>query len=213
MPTIKAIVEAPIKIEMIFISFSLPMFPAYRYNFRTYAVRENEPKDYNYMKNITVEEAFESAIGAEKAAQEFFLGLEAKFSHNDEVSQLWKQYAEDEAMHARWLEGLKAKLGQEELSESIDEHTVQLLDTVAKISVEKTLEKIHDLEDAYELVNEIESGETNAIFRFLVDNFEADEKMRDFLRNQLNEHVGRLTIDLPPQFRGATARRKIKAAA
>jgi len=165
------------------------------------------------MNNITIEKAFEAAIGAEKAAEEFFHGLEAKFSHNEEVSRLWKQYAEDEAMHARWLENLKAKLGQEEHSKPVDEHTVQLLDIVAEISVEKTLEKVHDLEDAYELVNEIENGETNAIFRFLIDNFEADEKMRDFLREQLNEHVGRLTIDLPPQYRGAATRRKIKVSA
>jgi len=165
------------------------------------------------MKSITAETAFEAAIGAEKAAEKFFHGLEAKFSHNEEVSRLWKQYAEDEAMHANWLENLKAKLGQEELSKPVDEHTVQLLDVVAEISVEKTLEKVHDLEDAYELVNEIENGETNAIFRFLIDNFEADEKMRDFLREQLNEHVGRLTIDLPPQYRGAATRRKIKVSA
>ena len=165
------------------------------------------------MRSVTVEEAFEAAIGAEKAAEEFFHGLEAKFNNNDEVSQLWKQYAEDEAMHAKWLEALKAKLGQDELSKFVDEHTVQLLEAVAKISVEKALASIHDLEDAYELVNEIENGETNAIFRFLTDNFEADEKMRDFLRGHLNMHVARLTIDLPPQYRGAATRRKIKASA
>ena len=165
------------------------------------------------MSNITVETAFEAAIGAEKAAEKFFQGLEAKFSHNEEVSRLWKQYAEDEAMHANWLENLKAKLGRVELSKPVDEHTVQLLDIVAKISVKEALEKVHDLEDAYELVNEIENGETNAIFRFLIDNFEADEKMRDFLREQLNEHVGRLTLDLPPQYRGAATRRKIKVSA
>ena len=165
------------------------------------------------MPNITVEDAFEAAIGAEKAAEEFFHGLEAKFSHNEQVSQLWKEYAEDEAMHAKWLETLKAKLSQDELTKFIDEHTVQLLESVARISIDKALESIHDLEDAYELVNEIENGETNAIFRFLLDNFETDEKMRDFLRKQLNEHVGKLTIDLPPQYRGAATRRKIKASA
>lgn len=162
------------------------------------------------MSNVTVEKAFDAAIGAEKASEKFFHGLEAKFSHNDEVSRLWKQYAEDEATHARWLENLKAKLGQEELAKPVDEHTVELLNVVNKISVEKALDKIHDLEEAYELVNEIENGETNAIFRFLIDNFEADEKMREFLRAQLNEHVGRLTIELPPQYRGAATRRKIK---
>ena len=165
------------------------------------------------MQNVTVEEAFEAAIGAEKAAEEFFSGLKAKFSHDPDVSQLWLQYAEDEAMHAKWLEALKAKLGPDEISAFVDGHTVQLLEAVARISVEKALASVHDLEEAYELVNEIESGETNAIFRFLMDNFETDEKMRDFLRTQLNMHVARLTIDLPQQYRGAAARRKIKASA
>jgi hypothetical protein len=156
------------------------------------------------MPNITVEEAFE-------AAKEFFHGLEAKFSHYEDASQLWKEYAEDEAMHTKWLEVLKAKLSEDELSYFVDDHTVQLLEVVARISVEKALENIHDLDDVYELVNEIENGETNAIFRFLLDNFETDEKMRDFLRKQLNEHVGKLASDLPPQYRGATTRRKVKA--
>ena len=165
------------------------------------------------MKSVTVEDAFEAAIGAERAAEEFFHGLEAKFNDNNDVSRLWRQYAEDEAMHANWLETLKAKLDQNELSKFVDEHTVQLLEVVARISVERALDSVHDLEEAYELVNEIENGETNAIFRFLTDNFEADEKMRDFLRGQLNMHVARLTIDLPPQYRGAATRRKIKASA
>jgi rubrerythrin len=165
------------------------------------------------MKSATVENAFAVAIRAEKAAEELFLGLGARFSHITEISQLWKQYAEDEAMHARWLEHLQTKLGQKELSALIDERTVDLMEFVANISVEKALDKVHDLEDAYELVNEVENGETNAIFRFLIDNFEADDKMRDFLRRQLNEHIDRLTIDLPPQYRGAATRRKIKVAA
>jgi len=163
------------------------------------------------MRKVTVAEAFEVAIGAEKAAEEFFTGLKAKFEHNDEVSKFWMQYAEEEAMHARWLETLKAKLSHDKLSKLVDEHTVQLLEAVAHISVEKMLGSINDLEEAYELVNEIESGETNAIFRFLIDNFEADEKMREFLRGQLNKHVARLTIDLPIQLQGASTRRKITA--
>ena len=67
------------------------------------------------------------------------------------------------------------------------------------------------MQDAYELVNEIESGETNAIFRFLVDNFKADEKMRDFLRTQLNRHVARLSIDMLTQYLGSATRQNVKA--
>jgi rubrerythrin len=64
------------------------------------------------MTNITVEKAFDAAIGAERAAEQFFHGLAAKFSHDQEVFELWKQYAVDESKHAEWLETLKAKLGK-----------------------------------------------------------------------------------------------------
>lgn len=165
------------------------------------------------MSNVTVEEAFEAAIGAERAAENLFRGLEAKFSNHEDVCKVWHKHVEDEIMHAKWLEALKAKLSQEELTKVVDDHTVKLLESVAQISVEKALKSVHDLEDAYELVTEIENGETNAIFRFLMDNFEPDEKMRDFLRGQLNMHVTRLTVDMPLQYRGVVNRQSIKVSA
>lgn len=152
------------------------------------------------MDKVTVAQAFEVALAAERASESLFQGLEAKFAHHEDVATFWKQYALDEAKHAEWLEGLKARLSTEQLSRLIDAHTVGLLQEVTGFSVEKALFGVKNLEDAYQLVNDIENGETNAIFHFLLDNFEADVQMRDFLRAQLNKHIARLSIDLPVQY-------------
>jgi hypothetical protein len=88
---------------------------------------------------------------------------------------------------------------------------VELLQAVAGFSVEKALLGVKNLEDAYQLVNDIENGETNAIFQFLLDNFEADVQMRDFLRAQLNKHIAKLSIDLPVQYKGILSRKAIQA--
>jgi len=61
------------------------------------------------------------------------------------------------------------------------------------------------------LVNDIENGETNAIFQFLLNNFEGDAHLRGFLRAQLNEHIARLSIDLPVQYKGILSRKAILA--
>ncbi len=163
------------------------------------------------MDKVTVAQAFEVAIATEKAAERLFQGLEAKFAHHEDVATFWKQYTLDEAQHAEWLEGLKARLTTEQLSGLIDAHTVGLLQTVAGFSVEKALIGVKNLEDAYQLVNEIESGETNAIFQFLFDNFETDVQVQDFLRAQLSEHIARLSLDFPVQYRVTISRKAIQA--
>ena len=88
---------------------------------------------------------------------------------------------------------------------------MELLQAVTGFSVEKALLGVKDLEDAYQLVNDIENGETNAIFKFLLDNFETDEQMRDFFRAQLNKHIARLSIKLPAQYKGILSLKAIQA--
>ena len=163
------------------------------------------------MDNVTVAQAFEVAIAAEKAAEKLFLGLEAKFARHADVATFWKGYALDEVQHAKWLEGLKARQTAEQLSSLVDAHAVELLQAVSGLSVEKALLGVKNLEDAYQLVNDIENGETNAIFQFLLDNFETDEQMQVFLRAQLNKHIAKLSIDLPVQYKGILARKAIQA--
>jgi hypothetical protein len=163
------------------------------------------------MDKVTAAQAFEVAIAAEKAAEKLFRGLETKFARHEDVAAFWRQYALDEVQHAKWLEDLKARQTAEQLTSLVDAHTVELLQAVTSISVEKALLGVKNLEDAYQLVNDIENGETNAIFQFLLDNFEADEQMQVFLRAQLNKHIAKLSIDLPIQYKGALSRKAIQA--
>ena len=163
------------------------------------------------MDKVTVAQAFDVAIAAERAAEKLFQGLEAKFALHEDVATFWKQYAYDEVKHAEWLAGLKARLTTEQLSGLVDAQTVGLLQAVNGISVERALLGVKNLEDAYQLVNDIENGETNAIFQFLLNNFEIDVQIRDFLRTQLNKHIARLSIDLPEQYKEIHSRKAIQA--
>ncbi len=161
--------------------------------------------------SATVAQVFEAAIGAEKAAEALFRGLQTKFAQHKTVAQFWGQYANEETQHARWLEGLRGRLDAETLAGKVDENTEHLLRAVADFSVEKALQGVHNLEEAYQLVHHLENAETNAIFQFLLDNFEPEEEMQVFLRMQLEKHVTKLTLGFPLQYRGTPARQAVKA--
>ncbi len=161
-------------------------------------------------KDATVAELFELAIGAEKAAEEMYSGLAAKFSHYPEVADFWKQYAAEEAEHAAWLERLRERLDLE-LSESADSYALRNARAALKFSVEDALEKVQDLEDAYQVANELENSETNAVFEFLITHFSHDEETQSFLKAQLSDHVAKLMTGFPMQFQDAKMRLSVEA--
>ena len=159
----------------------------------------------------TVAGLLELAITAEKAAEELYHGLEAKFAHHEDVAAFWREYAGEEAMHAEWLERLRDSLAPERLSAPADPGVLEEANRALQVSVERMLQDVHNLEDAYQLVNDLENSETNAVFDFLIANFAEDKKTQAFLRSQLKDHIGKLAIDFPIQFRLASVRREIKA--
>ncbi len=108
------------------------------------------------------------------------------------------------------MERLRDRLGPEELSAPADPLMLNEARGLLQSSAGK-LSGIKNLEDAYQLVNELENSETNAIFEFLISNFAMDKKTQNFLRSQLRDHIARLMIDFPAQFHDASARRVIEA--
>ncbi len=159
----------------------------------------------------TVEVLFERAIAAEHAAEALYRGLEAKFAAHEDVVAFWHSYAEDEVGHAKWLERFRDGLTPEELDAPADCIMLDNARRAMEASVDTLLAEVHDLEDAYELVNELENAETNAVFEFMLANFSKDEDAKTFLRSQLKDHIGKLMIEFPSQFASAAIRRQIKA--
>ena len=158
-----------------------------------------------------VTELFDLAIAAEKAAEELYRGLEAEFAHHQEVADFWRKYAAEEAGHAGRLEHLRDRVSPEQLSAPVDPLMLKDARKLLQFFVENRLKKVKDLEDAYELVNELENSEINVIFEFLITVFSSDEKTQSFLRSQLRDHITKLMTEFPAQFKSVTRRRAVKA--
>jgi hypothetical protein len=163
------------------------------------------------MSPTSLDDVFHAAIGAERAAELLFRGLQAKFAPYPQLAEFWDDYAYDEQQHAIWLEALYTRMDAQRLAEPVDDHTTRLVKAVSSLSVEKALADVHNLEDAYQLVNEIENAETNAIFQFLMNNFEPDAQMQAFLRAQLQKHIAKMMLELPTQYHGVIARQSVLA--
>lgn len=160
--------------------------------------------------SISIEEAIDKAIQAEKATEKLYLGLEHKFINHPEVAQFWRQFAQDEIQHIEWLINFKNGLGKSDLEKMVDLQTQDLLYLVNLFSAEKALAGIRNLADAFIMVSDLENGETDAIFRFLIDNFEVDKQIRDLLVSQLELHISRLSTNLPLPYRNFMARQAIE---
>jgi rubrerythrin len=160
---------------------------------------------------MNIRQGITEAIQAEKASENLYHGLEQKFTAEPEVAAFWRQFAEEEANHIKWLENLTGRLSESDLEKAVETQTQDLFYEVRLFSWENALDNIHNLADAFEAVNDLENGETNAVFRFLIDNFEVDKSIRDFLLAQLTTHISRLSTNLPPAFRDILTRQATKA--
>jgi rubrerythrin len=160
---------------------------------------------------FTVRETIETAIAAERASEALYRGLQARFAPYKGIADFFEAYALEESKHVQWLESLRSRLDDQTLNQIVDASIEYSLQNVSAFSVEKALTRVSNLEDAFQLVNEIESAETNAIFQFLLDHFEPDESVKAFLRQQLEKHVDKLRWGLPAEYQGTVARQALRA--
>lgn len=161
------------------------------------------------VETTTVAKLFELAIALEIAAETLYRGLAAKFPRYGDVVAFWDQYAVEEAGHTLWLKRLRDALDAEKLAAVADPSMVKYAVSALNLSVETSLANIRTLEDAYQLVNDIENSETNAIFDFLVTNFAYSQEVLDFLQRQLEGHVSRLMKGFPARFQSRRAREAV----
>ncbi len=154
----------------------------------------------------TIADLLDLAITSEKQCEHFYRELGRRFSNHAALAEFWNQYADEEAGHAGWLEKLRGRLDSERLGQAVNPEIL----AKAQKSVERTpdmlVADLATLEDAYQLASEIEHEETNAVFGFLITHFTEDPQTRDFLRAQLRDHVGKLSMQFPEQYRSPAVR-------
>ncbi len=163
------------------------------------------------MAYSTVADLIGLAIQIENTCQALYENMEKKFSHVPEVASYWHRYAREEVGHARWLDDLRAKSDVGQLEQKADADLLLHAQKMLKFSSDQAVKNVHDLEDAYQIANELENSETNAVFEFLITHYAEDQGTASFLRAQLNAHITNLQSKLPSAYQSKVARKSLKA--
>ena len=159
----------------------------------------------NAASNATL---FELAIGAEKAAMDFYLGLLKKFSFLPEVSDFWNGMLKDKIGHAQELENIRDSLRPSQLSLPADPSLLRKAQKVSRFSVRDRLNSFPTLDDAYELAHEFEHAEVNTVFACLMNEFVSDEKKKKCALSELQSHLAKL-MDFSQTFGNVEWRKNI----
>ena len=155
---------------------------------------------------------FEYAIAAEYYARELYREFARLFAADPGVRAFWQRYAAEEMGHARWLEQLLKKLPPETCDAPADLDKLEAARHIIKLPLTKALAKVETLEDAYQAAHELEGSEINTIFEFLLFTFADDPQATQFARDQLHQHVARLSEGFPELYTGAPSRDAFRAA-
>jgi len=154
---------------------------------------------------------FELAIKAELVARDLYRRLAQKFSSHSEVVSFWEELARQEVGHAGALQRIYAKLTPEQRAALADPVKLAGIRIVLAEPLDRLLEDVTNLDEAYQLASELENSEVNTVFKFLINHFSTDPQVADFLRSQLQEHLAFLMRDFPQRFGPAGQRRLIEA--
>ncbi len=156
----------------------------------------------------TANDLFNKAIALEQAAETFYRRLAKMFAHEADVAKFWTQLADEERGHASFLNQVRGKLPADVLSQPGNPLMLDKAQKGLSVSVDEILKRVQNLDDAYKISNELEHGETNAVFNFILVNFPAPDfvKAQAFLDVQLNKHVSAIEQEFPKRFRTRVAR-------
>lgn len=142
----------------------------------------------------TVGELLELTLRAEEEALRFYEELAQRFAHAPQVAAFWQVMAEDEKDHIRLVELARSCLAPEQLAEPADPVMFHKAQDALRFSARAALERIHNLNDAYEAASDLEYGEVNVVFQFIVLHY-LDDKIREQLVEDYTErHLRRLRL-------------------
>ena len=151
---------------------------------------------------------FEVVLVYEVAACDLYLGLAEKFAANPSISEFWKTMAAHGQSHIRTLKQAYESLSPQDIESSVNQEVVEKVQSLPNLSVKDILMSIDNLEDAYQLVSEIENVAVSVRFIFLTQKLFDSKAHKRPIVNSINQHLQSL-MSFPQTFGDAAIRRNI----
>ncbi|MBN1659749.1 MAG: hypothetical protein JXA93_15195 [Anaerolineae bacterium] len=162
--------------------------------------------------NPTINDLFEVAIAAERAAEALYDTLHDRFAAHEAVAHFWRSYAREEAGHARRLERIRDQMPAGNLSLEADAEMLEMARRNLSLAQRVSTAEILTMDDAYQLAHELEHSEVNTILELLVADYAGDAQAVMLVRTQLRDHIEKLMTGFPAPFNVPETRRAVRPA-
>jgi rubrerythrin len=157
----------------------------------------------------TIERLIEAAIAIECQAAGIYQTFSEQFTQVPGLSAFWQSLNKDEIEHAAILKDTRSLLTPEQLSTQPGDKMWEDITVIRRMMDQDPAAAVRTLDDAYELAHELESSETNAIFRFLAAECVPSGIRKELIHSVLERHLNKLT-DFSQTFGDREWRRGIK---
>ena len=140
----------------------------------------------------TMERLLDAAIEIECKAAGIYQALSEQFAQIPGLSAFWQSLNQDETEHAAILKDTRMLLSQAQLSMQPSDKMWEDMVAIQRMMDQDPLAAVQTLDDAYELAHEMESSETNAIFRFLAAECIPSGVRKELVYAVLERHLKKL---------------------
>lgn len=140
------------------------------------------------LNESTLSNLFECAIVNEMKAADIFAGLSEDYSHIPEIKEFWNEMHDDEIMHAEVLKKIHNELPPERLNEAADHFVCEYVERAYQLLVRISNDEPANLNEAYELVHELEFSELNEAYMILIKHRVGTETSKDFIKEEIKTH-------------------------
>ncbi len=134
----------------------------------------------------------ELAINWETQARDLFSDFANLFIHEPKVYEFWIQLSTEESMHIGVLKDILNKIPPEKRLMEVGNEQWNSVTQVDELIKEASTKKVLTLDDAYELAQQLETSEINALFKMLVIDYLPDEEGHKMIVSEIREHIEKL---------------------
>ena len=156
----------------------------------------------------TIDETFFLAIDIEHQLSELYGSLSDLFSNDRIGATLFQDLKKDELKHYHDLNSIHESLSAQILSSDADEELQKIAGRTKNVLDQIDTKMVKNLDEALELVHQLEFSEVNETNRFLTSSFVSAEDRRDFILSEITVHQKRI-LDFRKGYRTREDMKKI----
>lgn len=160
------------------------------------------------MTDHTLAEFFQSGIEIEQKVADIYTAISRMFDHVPDVAAFWEKMAEDEREHVKAITEIRDSLSAEQMASPCSEEQWKSIERTKRYLGGDLTRDILNLDDAYELANEIEDHEVMIVFQVIAIELVPKPVRDELIALKIKEHLSRID-SFEKDFGGAVWRKTI----